>query len=422
MVQKLTSKIHSTEFLENHRKKPTDFTRNRTLTFPRLMSFMLNALNGSIQAELVRFFNVIDNNYLSTTSVSTAAFCKARMKLSHRAFIELNDDLVQTFYDTATIDKWQGHRLLAVDGSVTQLPISNELLEHFGKARSDAAMPHVRLSQLYDVKNNITLDLQIESHSTGEREMALKHLNKTQTGDLVVYDRGYPAVWFYKYHKLKNVDFCMRIVKSSNVVKAFLASGKYSDIVDFPCIEKSLRRCRKDKISTGSLRLRLVRVDLPGEPEVLVSSLTDLQTYPTALFADLYHQRWGVEEDYKVLKSRLNIENYSSVSVEGVLQDLHAKLLTKNLAASAIHDAKRKIKKPKNNRLYEYKINFTFAINQLKDNVVRFIMRVAELELYELMISKISKNLSVIRPDRKFFRQDRRNKTNKYPMNYKRMC
>jgi hypothetical protein len=75
-----------------------------------------------------------------------------------------------------------------------------------------------------------------------------------------------------------------------------------------------------------------VLVDLPsGESEVLVSSLTDFKTYPTALFADLYHQRWGVEEDYKVLKSRLNIENYSSLPVEGVLQDLHAKLLTKTL-------------------------------------------------------------------------------------------
>ena len=55
---------------------------------------MLNALNGSIQAELCRFFNVIDESYLSTKSVSTAAFCKARMKLSHQAFIELNDDLI----------------------------------------------------------------------------------------------------------------------------------------------------------------------------------------------------------------------------------------------------------------------------------------------------------------------------------------
>lgn len=382
---------------------------------------MLNALNGSIQAELSRFFNIIDDSYLSTKSASTAAFCKARMKLSHQAFIELNDDLVQTFYDVATINKWQGHRLLAVDGSVTQLPNSDELLGHFGKARARAVLPAVRLSQLYDVKNNITLDLQIESHSTGEREMALKHLNKTQPGDLVIYDRGYPAVWFYKYHLLKNVDFCMRIVQSSNVVKAFLASGKYSDVVDFHCIEKSLRRCRKDKVSTESLSLKLVRVDLPsGESEVLVSSLTDLESYPTALFADLYHQRWGVEEDYKVLKSRLNIENYSSLSVEGVLQDLHAKLLTKNLAASLIHDAK--INKPKNDRLYEYKINFTFAINQIKDNIVRLTMKVADFELYELLISKISKNLTSIRPNRKFIRKDRRFVPNKYSMNYKRMC
>jgi hypothetical protein len=59
---------------------------------------MLNAHNSSTQAELVRFFNVIDDSYLSTKSVSIAAFCKARMKLSHQAFIELNDDLIQTFY------------------------------------------------------------------------------------------------------------------------------------------------------------------------------------------------------------------------------------------------------------------------------------------------------------------------------------
>jgi hypothetical protein len=55
---------------------------------------MLNALNGSIQTELVRFFNVIDDSHLSTKSVSTAAFCKARMKLSHKGFIELNNDLL----------------------------------------------------------------------------------------------------------------------------------------------------------------------------------------------------------------------------------------------------------------------------------------------------------------------------------------
>jgi hypothetical protein len=56
-----------------------------------------------------------------------------------------------------------------------------------------------------------------------------------------------------------------------------------------------------------------------------------------------------VYEDYKVLKCRLNIEHYSSAHVKAVLQDLYAKLLTKSLAVSAIHYAKRKTSKPKYN-------------------------------------------------------------------------
>jgi hypothetical protein len=95
---------------------------------------------------------------------------------------------------------------------------------------------------------------------------------------------------------LKNVNFCIRIVKSPNIIKAFLESGEYSDINDLTCTKKSLRQCRKDNISSESIRLRLVRVDLPsGESEVLVSSLTDFKAYTTSIFADLYHQRWGVE-------------------------------------------------------------------------------------------------------------------------------
>jgi hypothetical protein len=166
-----------------------------------------------------------------------------------------------------------------------------------------------------------------------------------------------------------------------------------------------------------------VRVDLPsGESEVLVSSLTDLKAYPTSIFADLYHQRWGLEEDNKVLKSRLNIGNFSSVSVEGVLQDIHAKLLTKNITACAIHDAKQKLESTKNNRIYNYKINFTFALNQLKDNIVRFTMKLAKCQLYELLISKILKSLSAICPNRKFIRKERTFVPKKYPKSYKRMC
>ncbi|MFT6779739.1 MAG: hypothetical protein ACJAV1_003683 [Paraglaciecola sp.] len=94
-----------------------------------MVQFRLNLFDFSM-------LSIIDDSNLSAKSVSTAAFCKARMKLSYQAFIELNDDLIHTLYEAATIDKWQGHRLLVVDGSVTKLPISNKLLEHVGKTSS----------------------------------------------------------------------------------------------------------------------------------------------------------------------------------------------------------------------------------------------------------------------------------------------
>ena len=424
IVQKITDKIHSNDFLQAHRKNSVDFTRNRTLTFPRLVSFMLNAINGSIQSELSRFFQVLDDSPVSLVTVSTAAFCKARKKLSHTAFKDLNNTLVDTFHKSASVQRWHGLRVLAVDGSVTQLPKSEILLEHFGKARKKSFRPAVRMSQLYDVKNKITIDLEIGSHSTGERNMALKHLKYANKGDIIVYDRGYPAVWFFKHHLANEIDFCSRAtLDSSNKITEFIASGSISEVSEFPCIEKSLQRCRKDGLSTDSVKLRLVRVDLPsGTTEILITSLIDEEVYPSHIFADLYHQRWGIEEDYKVMKSRLNIENFSGMSVEAILQDIHAKTLTKNLASIAIFEAEKITNLTRNKCNHKYKINVHHALSQIKDNIVRFMMKTSIEGLSQLMINKISQVTNAYRENRKCDRSEKRMSKNKYPTAYKRLC
>lgn len=78
-----------------------------------------------------------------------------------------------------------------------------------------------------------------------------------------------------------------------------------------------------------------------GTIEILTTSLVDEAKFPTSLFVDLYHQRWNIEEDHKVMKSRLNIKHFSGSSVEAILQDTHAKTLTKNLTSVAIIEVKR---------------------------------------------------------------------------------
>jgi hypothetical protein len=44
----------------------------------------------------------------------------------------------------------------------------------------------------------------------------------------------------------------------------------------------------------------------------------------------LYHTRWPVEEDYKALKSRIEVENWSGKSVLAVYQDFHVLLFQRS--------------------------------------------------------------------------------------------
>lgn len=71
----------------------------------------------------------------------TSAWSQARAKLSHRAFIELNDELlIPMAYAACEPDQqpklWQGHRLVSFDDSQLHLPQSASVIELFGQTES----------------------------------------------------------------------------------------------------------------------------------------------------------------------------------------------------------------------------------------------------------------------------------------------
>ena len=81
-------------------------------------------------------------------------------------------------------------------------------------------------------------------------------------------------------------------------------------------------------------RVRLVRTVSPsGEQRVLMSNLFDQKRFPADCFAELYHQRWGIEEAFKRLKHRLNQEHVSGLTQQAVAQDVAAKIVCDNLQA-----------------------------------------------------------------------------------------
>lgn len=79
-------------------------------------------------------------------------------------------------------------------------------------------------------------------------------------------------------------------------------------------------------------RVRLIRNVSPGGGQrVLMTNLFDEKRYPAECFAELYHQRWGIEEAFERLKHRLNLEHVSGLSQQAVAQDVAAKIVCDNL-------------------------------------------------------------------------------------------
>ena len=90
--------------------------------------------------------------------------------------------------------------------------------------------------------------------------------------------------------------------KQSLLVKDFIKSKKRQAIVTIKPNKPSIKTCVEKGLSSAPIKLRLVRVDLPNEVEVLITNLMDTELYEASLFKSLYHLRWGIEENYKRLK------------------------------------------------------------------------------------------------------------------------
>lgn len=386
--------------------------------------FQLNMIRGALQSELDSFFSIINNDAEGLSSeVTKSAYCQARMKFSSSAFIEINQMICEQFYQQETIKKWHGHRLLAVDGSVIQLPLHKTTQLDFDKSAPHANHLVARISELYDPLNKLSIDMQITHYSVGERAIAHRHLARAEVDDLILYDRGYPAVWLMKAHLEKGVDFCMR-VPDSHVIEArkLVASEERDIVVTIPLSWHTKKTCRAYGVSDEPITVRLVKVDIPDseEVEVLITSLLDQETYPYEDFAPLYHQRWFSEENYKSLKSKLEIENVSGYSKNTIEQEIQAKTVTRNLAAIISASAQEQINERSAKRKLKrsYQVNFANGLRNLKDNIVRLLLSATPEILIKRLITSFARKPEAVRNGRKFNR-DMKKRTSRFTMQYK---
>ncbi len=412
IIGTLKKSIHSQDFIINHKTTPNSFTRNRKLPFHNLVLFLLGNLKGSYNRELDRFFQQTNGSGIGDSEITKSAVTIARKYLMPETFLDLNDQTIKIYEKLAPLKTWHGFRLLSIDGTLLRLPNVKEIYEHFGGRSGGQGIPcpMARMSELYDPLNQLTIRGIITSIHVGEREHAYQLLPYLKPNDLLLLDRGYPSFSLFKTITSLRGHLCARMTTHWKVVKDFLSTGLEEQIITLSADQKAINECMDMKLDQTPISMRLLKILLPsGETEILITTLTDLETYPHELFVDLYHQRWFVEEDYKTLKLPLEVENFTGKTVHSIFQDCYAQILAKNITVILSAEARNQIKQKGKKGKFVHQINFTNALSKTKEIMIRlFLATRSELDkLLGTLYSLYCKRTEPVRPGRSFPRNHR---------------
>jgi len=442
IIESVKTLLFSEQLKEDCRTKPTYFTRKRVLVFPVMVGFLLNMLTKSLQREIERFLTVLKGD-TGSVSVTAQAVGKARKKFSEQAFIRLDERLVEEFYTDNTSTTWHGYRVLGIDGSTVQLPMSEEIVKEFGGVSNQhgLVMAMAKISVAFDVENEISVHALIDRYTSEERTLALQHLEavrdfdtRTQghrghQNDLLLCDMGYPALYVMAVLILWGKDFVIRTSDAflKEVQEAIQADGNDLEIqipVQTPerPLPKKLVSWVPDVDPEMVLSLRVVKLTLDnGTHETLLTTLRTPTEIPAHEFQGLYAKRWGSEGHYDVLKNMLEIENFTGLSARSVRQDFYATVLTNTIRALIHCELQDEVNKEnqQSSRRYQYQLNRNLSIGRLKDQMITLVLNQGDLTaFYTELKCQMKRNMLPIRPGRHFPRK--RKNHQKYTMSKKR--
>lgn len=392
-----------------------NFTRKRKQDFETIIRSILSLNASSLNNEILRI------HHYSADAPTASAFIQQRAKLSEQAFPFLFKTLNQVFDQDL---RYEGYRLIAVDGSHIHVPNNPDDPESFVQSRPEEHFHNeFHLNSLMDLLQGTFIDAVIQKYRTQNEDLAL--IDMVERSELknaiIVCDRGYEsynniahlqnAGWKYvmrikekgRYGIADGLDlpvdneFDLPISlsitrKNSLEVKELLKKkNEYRYIPTNVRFDYLRPTKRKEPAIFYTLEFRVIRILLPeGGYEMLLTNLP-LNDFPPEKIRKIYSMRWGIETSFRNLKYSIGLLQFHSKISSFVAQEIYASLIMHNMtriitSCVTLSDRKRK---------YEYKISFSIAANIVKRLLASDISPPAVEELFH-------RNLTPVRPNRKF--------------------
>jgi hypothetical protein len=260
------------------------------------------------------------------------AISLARYRLGEAPLRNLFDEVAAPVGDERTPQAfWRDLRLMAVDGTVFDLPSGAENEAAFA-VPAGGSRPQARLVALAECGTLALAGAAFDSIEVGERALFERLLDRLRPDMLLLADRGFPSYDLYTGAAAGGAQLLWRVSASFALpVKKRLADGTYLS---------ELRGARRGQ-RTAVRVIEYSVADDDGVSEVfcLITTLLDPKAAPALELARCYAERWSVEVLFKLVKVDLREPGgiLRSGKPEGVRQEIWALLCVYQALRTLIH-------------------------------------------------------------------------------------
>jgi hypothetical protein len=275
---------------------------------------------------------------------TTGAYSQARSRLGAKVLERLFKGVCRPLATPDTRGAFAyGLRLVALDGSIDDVPDSAANSAYFGRAsaqRGASAFPQVQCVYLCECGTHAIFDAAFWPYAVSERRGGKRLLRSVRADMLVMWDRG-----FHDYAMLAGVR-----ARGAHVLARLPAHVKPELVEVLPdgtwlayVHPSDSKRHDKERLLVRVIDYTIDDPARPGHAQHhrLITTLLDPTAYPALALIVLYHERWEVEITLDEVKvhQRLLPRPLRSLRPVGVIQELYALLLAHFVVRFIMHEA-----------------------------------------------------------------------------------
>lgn len=408
-------------------KNPTDHSRTRKLSFKTIINSILQMSGGSINNELLYFFNCSD------TTPTAAAFVQQRSKILPTAF----EDIFKSFTNSSNPNvTYKSYRVLAIDGSDLHVPTNpKDKDSYFPRINDQRPYNLLHLNALYDVCGKIYVDTIIQKSRNSNENQALIDMVDRNAGTmdtLIIADRGYESYNALAHIQEKGWKFLFRVKDATSsggiangldlpqdneydiFINLHLSAGRTKDHWELYKNKNTYKRIshpenfdffinptgERDVLMFYHLPFRILKIKLSEDTYETIITNLPAETFSLSEIKKLYSMRWEIETSFRDLKYPLGLLNFHARKTDLIYQEIYAHLLLYNFVSLIMSSHKLECL----TRKHDYKSSFSIAIHASR----LFIKGKISCKTIKNLLSKY---LTPIRPNRKAIRRKKKDRS-----------